>query len=153
MPFTEVILSEIELEKGSYTPIPVGTYIFQLMPGTKLQVSQKTGEESLNLGFSIAEGEYAGRKEWVNFPDPASITVHGKNAGKPKTWSAQALKKLQVSIGVDPYPGEDSVTYFNRVATSGNARVTGKIQPANYIKDGATEPENQLSLFSFGPSA
>jgi len=154
MGFNEVILADIQLEeKGVYAPIPTGTYTFQLDPGAKIRTNEKSGIESLNLSFTIAEGEFAGRKEWVSFPDPATITQkEGKNQGKPMTWSKQAQKKLSVSLGHDANPGETSVDYFNRVALTGNARVTGVIQADPYVKDGQ-QPGTRLSLFDFGPAA
>lgn len=152
MGFNEVLLADIELEKGVYDPIPVGTYTFQLDPIAKYKTNEKSGVESLNVGFTIAEGDYAGRKEWVSFPDPSAITQNGKNAGKPMTWSKQALKKLSVSLGHDANPGETPADYLNRVALTGNARVTGVIQLDPYVKEGQAQG-TRLSLFDFGPAA
>jgi hypothetical protein len=151
MGFNEVVLADIELEKGP-APIPAGKYIFTLLPGTSVRVNEKTGEESLNVPLAIAEGDYSGRREWASYPDPNSITQTGKNAGKPKTWSKQAMKKLQVSLGHDPLPGETPVDYFNRIAAGGNARFSGDMSPANFIKDGATEPEVRFNIFSPAPA-
>lgn len=152
MGFNEVILADIELEAGP-SPIPVGSYVFQLDPGAKYQVNQNSGEESLNLGFTVAEGDLAGRKTWVNYPDPTAITANGKNAGKPKTWSKQAMKKLQVALGHDPLPGETPADYFNRIAVGGNARITAQMAPGKFIKEGATEPRVEFNIFSVGPAA
>jgi hypothetical protein len=87
---------------------------------------------------------------FASFPDPSSITKEGKNAGKPKTWSKQALKKLQVSLGYDPNPGETPADYFNRVAEGGNARVTATV--TQRIVEGK-EPKAAINIFSWGPAA
>lgn len=150
MGFNEVILADIELEKGPAAVTP-GAYVLSLLPGAQIRVNEyRGGEEELNLSFAIAEGEYSGRRLFASFPDPTAIATKGKNAGKPKTWSKQAMKKLQVSLGYDPNPGETPVDYFNRVAEGGNARVTATI--TNYTAEGK-EPKAEISLFSFGPAA
>lgn len=151
MGFIEVKLDEVQLEQKDFS-VPAGTYVFQVRPGAEVRTNKFTGIEELNLGFTIAEGDLAGRVVWQSYPDPSAITQKGKNAGKPMTWSAQALKKLSVVLGIDPLPGENSVDYFNRVALD-NARFTGKMQAGNYIPEGDTEPKVEFAIFDVKPAA
>lgn len=149
MGFTEVVLADIELEKKDFS-IPAGTYTFSLLPGAEYRTNKFTGIEELNLSFAVTDGDYAGRRVFQSYPDPTAIA---KKSGKPMTWSQQALKKLQVVIGIDPNPGETPADYFNRAALTGNARFTGVMAPGNYIPDGATEPKIEFNIFQVSPAA
>jgi hypothetical protein len=103
----------------------------------------------LNVQVSIAEGDNKGRRIFMRFPDPNSTNKEGK----PKTWSKQALKKLQICLGVDPNEGETPVEYLNRVATTEAARFGATLKKGKFIKTGQTEPEVEVGLFSFKPAA
>jgi hypothetical protein len=148
MGFNEVRLADVELEKPS--ALPAGTYTFGVVPGAEFRTNKFNGIEELNLSFVVAEGEQAGRRIFQTYPDPSAVS---KKSGKPMTWSAQALKKLEVVIGIDSLPGEDLVTYFNRVAVSGNGRFTGVMAPGKYIPEGQTEPKVEFNIFSVSPAA
>src|SRR5712691_11010716 len=135
MGWENVVLADTKIEKPP--AIPVGTYVFTLQPGasykertfTKADGTSTTVKE-LNVRFDITDGEHAGRPVWVSYPDPTAID----SKGKPMTWSAQAVKKLEISLGQDALPGEDTVVYLNRVALNGNARITAPLLPGkNYI--------------------
>jgi hypothetical protein len=151
MPFTDVKLSDVELEKPA--SIPIGTYKFKLQPGAQTRVNKFNGVEELNVRFDVAEGEYAGRPVFVNYPDPTAIQQKGKNAGKPMAFSAQALKRLEIALGEDSLPGEDPQTYLNRVATSGNSFITAQMVDASYVKNGATVPKFEFGIFTVGAAA
>lgn len=148
MGFETVNLSEIQLEKPE--SVPVGDYTFQLVPGAQYRINKNNGVEELNVPAAIADGDYSGRRVWFNYPDPTAIA---KSSGKPMTWSAQALKKLEIVLGVDALPGEDPATYLNRVATSGQNRFGGKMKAGNYTPAGETEPRAEFSLFDVKPAA
>lgn len=145
--WSDVKLSDIQLEKSGFAPLPEGDFTFQLVPGA--QYRERNGFTELNLSASIAEGELAGRRVFFSYPDPSSTNAEGK----PKTWSKQALKKLQVVLGEEPLEGEDAVEYFNRISSSGVARFGAKLQKGNYIPQGQTEPRVELGLFSVKPAA
>jgi hypothetical protein len=150
MSFEQVVLSDIQVEKTQQAP--VGTYVFQLLPTAEVRTNKFTGVEELNLSAAIAEGDYKGRRVFWNYPDPATV---GQD-GKPFSWSAQAMKKLEVVLGEDAVEGESAKDYFNRVAASGNARFTGYFGPnakKPYTPAGADEPRNELNIFSIKPSA
>lgn len=159
MGFVDVKLSDVVLDKPS--PVPVGDYVFQLVPGAVYRVNKYTNIEELNVSAAVAEGEFAGRRVFFTYPNPAAI---GKNSGKPMTWSAQALKKLEISLGEDALPDEDPATYLNRVALTNNNRFgasmveetrkneeTGKYEP--YTREGETAPRAVFSLFSVKAAA
>src|SRR5690348_9537581 len=129
MPFVEVMLSDVEIEKPS--PVPAGNYTFQVQPGAEWRDSRFSknpqGEpiKELNVRFDIVEGEYAGRPVFVSYPDPTALSSKGKSL----KFSAQALKKLEIALGTDSLPGEGAAAYLNRVATSGNNRFGAAMGP------------------------
>ena len=153
MPFVELLLSETELEKPS--PVPAGNYTFQVQPGAEWKDSKFgkdiSGEpiKELNVRFDIVDGEYAGRPVFVRYPDPKAVS----SKGKALTFSAQALKKLEIALGTDAMPGEGTAAYLNRVATSGNNRFGAAMLPGKYIKTGETEPEIEFGIFTVHPAA
>lgn len=147
MPFVDVKLSDVELEKPN--PVPVGTYVFLLLPGAEYRQNKFNSIEELNVSAAVAEGEHQGRRIFWSYPDPTAISSKGKSLA----WSAQALKKFELSLGVDALPGEDPQTYLNRVASSGNARFTGTIQPSRFIREGETEGRPEFNVFSVSPAA
>lgn len=159
MPFVDIRLSDVELEKPA--PIPVGTYVFQLRPGAAWKVNKYNQINELNLSASVAEGDFAGRVVFWKYPDP---TGDAENNVPAKPWSAQAMKKLEIALGVDSLEGEGAAEYFNRVALNGIARFsatmnaetrknkqTGEYEP--YIREGNTEPVAVFGIFSVGAAA
>ena len=151
MPFTDVVLSDIELEKPP--SIPLGTYKFKLQPGAQYRTNKYNGVEELNVRFDVAEGDFAGRPVFVNYPDPTAIIKTGKNAGKPMAFSAQALKRLEIALGEDSQPGETPADYLNRVATTANSLITAQMIDASYVKDGKTGAKVDFGIFSVSPAA
>lgn len=146
MPFVDVVLSDIQLES---TTIPVGKYVFQLNPGAEYRTGKFSGCEELAVSATVAEGDSAGRVAFWAYPDP---TVQSKN-GKSQAWSAQALKKLEVSLGEDALPGEDPASFLNRVASNNAARFSGEIIENKYMKDGKEETTTKFAIFKVGPAA
>lgn len=150
MPFVDVKLADVELEKPQ--PLPDGDYVFQLNPGAEYRNNKFTGVEELNVSATVVEGESQGRVAFFKYPDPTHI---GKD-GKPWAFSAQAMKKLEIALGVDANPGEDSADYFNRVATNYPARFSGKVAPGKTYKDkntGEDVSKSEFQIFSVGPAA
>ena len=153
MPFNTVLLADVELDKPQ--PIPLGTYVFALAPGAAYRESkfnkdaQGNSTQELNVRFVIAEGELAGKGAFVSYPDPTVTSAKGKSMA----WSAQALKKLEIALGVDALAGEDPATYLNRVASNHAARITASIVKDRYIKEGETEPRPVFGIWSVGPAA
>ena len=159
MGFVDIKLSDVKLEKPAGPP--AGKYVFQLMPGAEVRVNKFTGSEELNLSASITEGEFAGRRVFWTYPDPQAV---GKNSGKPFTWSLQAMKKLEISLGLDAFDGESYTDYFNRAAQSNNNRFGGSLVPETrkdketgeyvpFIRTGETEPKNVFSIFTVHAAA
>lgn len=152
MGFETVLLADVKIEKPAAVPAGKG-YIFQLQPGATTRENPYNKIQELNVRFDVAEGEFAGRPVFVSYPDPSALN----KAGKPMSWSAQALKKLEVALGTDALPGEDTVTYLNRVALNAHARITADINPGRTFKDTKTgedrEADPQFSIFSVSPAA
>lgn len=150
MPFVDVKLADVELEKPQ--PLPDGKYTYQLNPGSEYRINKFTGIEELNVSATVTEGDNQGRVSFFKYPDPTHI---GQN-GKPFAFSAQALKKLEIALGVDANPGEDSADYLNRVATNYPARFSGVVAPGKPYKDkttGADVTKSEFQIFAVGPAA
>jgi hypothetical protein len=152
MPWEQVALADIKIDKP--TPVPAGSYIFTLQPGASYRTNPYNGVQELNVRFDVSEGEFAGRPVFVSYPDPTAIAT---SSGKPMTWSAQALKKLEISLGVDSLPGEDTAAYLNRVALAGNARITAPLLPGKTYTDKKTGEERiedpKFGIFAVAPAA
>ena len=152
MGFEVLTLADVKIDKPAAVPAGKG-YVFQLQPGTTTRINPFNQIEELNVRFDVADGEYAGRPVFVSYPDPSALNKQGK----PMSWSAQALKKLEVALGTDALPGEDTVTYLNRVALNAHARITADINPGRTYKDSKTGEEKtadpQFSIFSVSPAA
>lgn len=148
MGFVDVNLSDVVLTKPE---VPAGTYVFQLLPGAHYRVNPFTSVEELNVSAAVAEGENAGKVQFWNYPDPTTTDKKGKS----RAWSAQALKKLEVSMGIDSNPGEDPATYLNRVATEGGGRFTGTISSRTFTntKTGKEQTKTEFSLFDVEAAA
>lgn len=150
MSWENVTLADVKVEKPS--PVPVGTYVFTLQPGANYRVNPYNQIQELQARFDVSEGDFAGRPMFVNYPDPTSLNKQGK----PLSWSAQALKKLEIAIGQDALPGEDTATYLNRVAMNG-ARITAQVLAGKEYKNNKTG-ENQIEdprfgIFTVSPAA
>ena len=147
MSWNDVTLADVKPEEKSFPQIPAGDYTFSIQPGAKVRVNN-FGTEEIVVAAAIAEGDQQGRWVFMQYPDPESTNKEGKK----QTWSAQALKKLEIALGTDALPGERSVDYLNRVASNGS-RFKGTVAPANKIRNGETEPRNEFKLFSVAPAA
>jgi hypothetical protein len=157
MGFENVTLADTKLEKPA--PVPAGHYVFQLQPGASYRQNPYNQIQELNVRFDVAsEGEFQGRPVFVTYPDPTAVSK-GKDGqpGKSLKWSAQALKKLEISLGVDALPGEDTAAYLNRVALSGSGRVTADILPGKEFTDSKTGQKRNgdpdFGIFTVAPAA
>jgi hypothetical protein len=150
--FETVNLSDVELQKP--VPLSLGDYTFQLLPGAETAANKFNGIEELTLSAAVAEGDDSGKRVFWRYPDPTAVSKpKDGSAGKPLTWSAQAMKKLEIALGVDSLPGENPKDYFNRVATSGNARFGASMIPGRNIRQGETEPRPEFGVFTVKPAA
>jgi hypothetical protein len=151
MSWENVVLADVKIEKPS--PVPAGSYTFTLQPGASYRSNPYNGVTELNVRFDVTGGDHSGRPVFVSYPDPTALNKEGK----PMSWSAQALKKLEIAIGQDSLPGEDTAAYLNRVALNGNARITASLLPGKtYIdkKTGAERVEDpKFSIFDVNPAA
>jgi len=161
MGFEQVTLADTKLEKPA--PVPPSKYVFQLQPGANYRINQYNGIQELNVRFDVinrADGdtEFQGRPVFVTYPDPTAVTK-GKDGqpGKSLKWSAQALKKLEISLGVDALPGEDTAAYLNRVALSGSGRITADVLPGKEFTDSKTGAKKtgdpDFGIFTVAPAA
>jgi hypothetical protein len=163
MGFETVILADVKIERPA--PVPAGKgYTFQLQPGAAYRVNSKSNIQELNVRFDVADGEFAGRPVFVSYPDPTAVAkdkvdqqTGAVTAGKPMSWSAQALKKLEIALGTDSLPGEDPATYLNRVALNSHSRITADILPGRTYTDnksGETKTmDPQFGIFTVGAAA
>lgn len=97
--------------KGVSTDVALiseGPHVFELLPGAK---SNEAGA-LLCQAAVVDEGEFKGKRVLFNYPDPESIN----SKGNVNSWSAVALKRLEVASGVDIDAGESKVDYLNRIA-------------------------------------
>lgn len=151
MSWETVSLADVKVEKPQ--PVPAGSYVFTLQPGASYRTNQFNGVEELNVRFDITEGEFAGRPVFVTYPDPTALN----SKGQPMSWSAQALKVLELALGQDAMPGEDTAAYLNRVALNGNARVTAPLLPGKTYVDKKTNQERtedpKFGIFKVEPAA
>ena len=147
MAWEDITLADVKSE--DFSQLPLGEFTFALQPGAKLRVNN-FGTEELVIAATIVEGDATGRWVFMQYPDPTSVN---SNTGKKQTWSAQALKKLELALGTDSLPGEKPVDYFNRVAGNGHSRFKATIAPANKVRTGELEPRPEIKLFSVAPAA
>jgi hypothetical protein len=148
--WTNIKFGELEVNDG-FPALPEGDFDFQLLPVAQYRTKEFDGKtyQDVNASASFVAGDLQGRRIFFSYPDPTSTNKDGK----PKTWSAQMLKKLSIVMGIDIEDGEDPVAYLNRAATTGAARFGGKLQKGRYIPEGQTEPRVELNLFSVRPAA
>ncbi len=76
MGFETVVVADVKIEKN--IP-PVGSYVFQLLPGAVQKESKfKAGLMELHLSASVAEGDEQGKRVFWQYPDPTAIAKNGK---------------------------------------------------------------------------
>jgi hypothetical protein len=144
--FETVIASEVKIERN--IP-PVGEYVFQLMPGAEERPNKFNGVTELNLSAAVAEGDHQGKRVFWTYPDP---TAKNKK-GEPLSFSSQAMKKLEIAIGVDSLPGETFPEYFRRVGAQ-NVRFGAEMLPNKYVKDGKEiEGDPKFGIFTVKAAA
>jgi hypothetical protein len=164
MGFEQVVLADVKLDKPAQPG--VGDYVFELLPLAEYRTNKFTGNTELNMQASVistvdGDTKFAGRRVFWTYVDPTSVS---KNTGKPNTWSAQAMKKLELSLGEDALEGEDPKTTFNRIASKGGVRFganlveetrkdkeTGEYVP--FIRAGEVEPRAVFSVFTVHAAA
>lgn len=147
MSWDNIRLADVKAE--SFPEIPAGRYKFTLLPGATTRLN-KFNTEELVVSAAIVDGEQSGRRVFMQYPDPESVN---SKTGKRADWSAQAFKKLEVSLGTDQTAGETATQYANRVASNGHSHFEMDMGPAKNIRNGETEPRIEAKLFSVGPAA
>ena len=131
--------NDVDLKNVSPTiePVAEGNYTLQLLPGAKFseQDSQK-----IEASAAITDGEFAGRKLFFTYPDPAKFD-----------WSPRVFKRLVNSLGVDMTEGEGPTEYLNRAA---GQRFAGPVRHRKYTaQDGTEVTKAELVIFNLGPAA
>lgn len=140
LPWESIKLADISAT--DFPEIPTGTYTFSLLPGASTRINKFQTEE-LVVSAAITDGPEAGRRVFLQYPDPESVN---SETGKKATWSAQALKKLEIALGIDQAEGETPVEFLNRVA--GNGHSTFQLTIGPNPKNGKIGP----NLFSVAPA-
>jgi hypothetical protein len=147
MGFETVVVADVKLEKNIPSP---GEYVFQLMPGANERPNKFNGVNELHLSAAVAEGDQAGKRIFWQYPDPTATD----KSGKPMAWSSQAMKKLQLCLGIDELPGETFPEYFRRVSANGAARFGATVDKNIYVKDGKeVEGDPKFNIFSVKAAA
>ena len=145
MPWENVKLSEIAPEDKEFSAIPGGVYTMSLRPGATYRESRQIpGTNELNVGVAITEGDFQGRVLFMTYPDPDSTTASGKS----NKWSAQALKKLEISLGLDSTAGEDPAEFLNRAASNGHSTFKASVK----TREANGKTYNDVQLFSVAPA-
>lgn len=147
MSWESITLADVKPE--AFPEIPPGRYKFSLLPGATTR-QNNFGTEELVVSAAISEGPQAGRRVFLQYPDPTSVN---STTGKTAKWSAQAVKKLEISLGAEQNDGESVTQYLNRVASNGHGHFEMDMAPANKIRANETEPRIEAKLFSVGPTA
>lgn len=147
MPWGDVKLADVKTE--AFSEIPAGTYTFTLLPGAQVRVN-KFNTEELVVSAAISEGDFAGRRIFLQYPDPTSVN---ETTGKTADWSAQALKKLEIALGVEQTETETPDAYLNRVANNGHSSFTLQMGPSRKIRTGESAPRIEPKMFSVAPAA
>lgn len=152
MSWSNVKLADVKIE-DKFPPLPEGDFVFTLVPGASYRERSFTSGDTnysvteLNVSAAIADGEHKGRRVFLTYPDPEFVSPKGK----PSAWSAQAMKKLEIALGIDSLPGEDPADYFNRVAGM-NATFGMELKKGTYTPQGAAEARVEPQLFSVHPA-
>lgn len=149
MGFETVTAKEVKLSKN--IP-PVGDYTFQLLPGAHVAFNEKKQTNELVLCAAVAEGEQAGKRIFVRYPDPDASNQNGKK----NDWSNQAMKKLQIVLGIDPNEGEFFPEYFARVGAGGLGRFGASVVPNIYTDKNTgqqVEGDPKFNVFSVRAAA
>lgn len=144
MSWNDVKLSDVTPD--TFEQLPAGTYTFKIL--TAQTRTNNFGTEELVIQAAISEGPNAGRRVFLQYPDPDSVN---SKTGKKAKWSAQALKKLEIALGVDQNDGETVVEYFTRIA--GNYPFGMELGPSARIRTGETEPRIEAKMFTVTPAA
>ncbi len=119
-------------------PLPAREFEFQLLPGAK---GSDFDPNRIEVSAAVTEGEFAGRKVFFSYPDPAK-----------QDWSPRVLARLIQALGVEAMPGESPVIYLNRAAAS-NARFGSKIRHRKVQTEGGEVTKAELDIFAVKPAA
>lgn len=144
MSWDNISLKDVKPE--SFPEIPFGDYTFTLLPGATIRLNN-FGTEELVVSAAITSGDQTGRRVFLQYPDPESVN---SKTGKKAAWSAQALKKLEIALGIDQEAGETPVEYLNRAASNGHATFTMSMGPARTIRAGEEQPRSEPKIFTVG---
>ena len=112
--------------------VPEGVYTFNLLGAA----FDERNPAQLNVRAAITtDGEFQGRRMRITYPDPLEYP-----------WSAQALKRLELAIGVDQQPGENVIGWLNRAA---NATFRATVFHDSYFVDGEEKPRVRAKVRQF----
>lgn len=99
MSWTNINLKEVNA--ADLNLVADGTYVFQLNSGAKYN-----DFGGIYASATIqSEGDFTGKRVSFSYPNPDEYN-----------WSAPALKRLSVVVGIDVEEGEDPVAFLNRIA-------------------------------------
>lgn len=96
--------------KVGFDALPAGRYVLQFLSGRP-----DTFEEgALNVKVQVASGQEAGRQFYSRLPNYERFLKEGK-----QPWPLVAMKKIEVSTGIEKYPSETGPEYITRLAQTG----------------------------------
>lgn len=133
MSWADIDLSTISTAITPVAENPDG-YIFELLPGAK---TSDYDPNKIEAQAAIVEGEFAGRKLYFSFPDPAK-----------QEWSPRILRRFLESLGLDPEAGETPVQALNRGAA---LRFKAPVKHRKNTEEGAP-PKVDLDIFHVRPA-
>lgn len=148
MSWSDVKLADVQPESG-YAELTPGEFTFALLPGAATRINN-FGTEELVARAACLDVPNQGRQVFLQYPDPSSVNT---KTGKKATWSAQALKKLEIALGTDQEDGETPVEYLNRVAGNGHSNFKMSLVENAKEKDGVVIKKVAPALFSVAPAA
>lgn len=115
--------------------LPEGKYEFELLPGARFS---KYDPDRVEAAGKVASGEFAGRIQYFNYPDPAKVGE----------WVRGVFVRMTRATGVEIEEGESPVDYLNRAAGS---HFVGAVLHRVFDKDGESVTKSDLKIGSITP--
>jgi hypothetical protein len=125
--------------KTDFEPVPKGVYTLSLLGAEESRF--KPG--ALNITTAIEGGEYAGRRIFIDLPDPDS-----------QPWAPAVLSRLVSSMGATMAPYSSPIEELNRIAQNGHSKFQATVVIEEFTrKNGEPGSKNKVIYRSFSPAA
>lgn len=115
--------------------IPEGKYEFELLPGARFS---KWDADRIEAAAKVASGEFAGRVQYFNYPDPAKVGE----------WVRGVFVRMTRAAGKEIAEGESPIEYLNRVA---GAHFAASVIHRTFDKEGESVTKSDLKIGSVSP--